>query len=111
VGDEPILTEQNVLAATTLQTPGGFAIRVRFDETGAWVLEQNAAANPGKHLVIFGQWGKTVSQGRWLAAPLITHRIADGLITFTPDASWEETTNLVAGLNNVSRMINTKQKE
>jgi len=110
VADEPILTEQNLISATLLETPGGFAIRVKFDETGTWVLEQNTAAYAGKHMVIFGQWGTKVSEGRWLAAPLITHRIADGMLTFTPDASRDESTNLVAGLNNVAKMINTKQK-
>jgi preprotein translocase subunit SecD len=99
VGDEPVLTEDNIIAATLLETPGGFAIRIKFDETGAWMLEQNTAAYAGKHMVIFGQWGSHVSEGRWLAAPLIVHRIADGTLTFTPDASREEAAKLVKGLN------------
>ncbi len=41
-----------------LDTPdGGFAVEVKFDETGGWTLEEYTAANPGKHLAIFGQWG------------------------------------------------------
>jgi hypothetical protein len=62
-------------------------------------LEQFTAGNPGKHLVIFGQWGKTVADGRWLAAPLITRRIPDGVLAFTPDASRAEADQLVLGLN------------
>ena len=49
------------------------------------MLEQYTAANPGRHLVIFGQWGDKLADGRWLAAPLITHRISNGLLAFTPD--------------------------
>ena len=107
VGDDPVVTEQNLIGATLVESAGGFALRVRFDETGAWMLEQATAGNPGRHLVIFGQWGDTVSQGRWLAAPLITHRIADGLVTFTPDASREEMSKLVEGLNNTAKLINS----
>src|SRR5271155_6001081 len=57
IGHEPILTEASVVAARVIETPGGFAIEIKFDETSGWVLEQFSAANPGKHLVIFGQWG------------------------------------------------------
>ena len=38
---------------------------------------------------------------RWIAALLITRRIADGLLTFTPDASREEADAMVLGWNNV----------
>ncbi|MBW8865331.1 MAG: hypothetical protein JF609_10525 [Verrucomicrobia bacterium] len=108
VSDEPVVTEQNLIAATLLETPGGFAIRVKFDETGAWMLEQATASNPGRHLVIFGQWGETVSETRWIAAPLISRRIGDGIITFTPDASREESQRFVEGLNHTAKKLNTK---
>jgi len=105
-----MVTERNIIAATLLETPGGgFSLRVKFDETGSWMIEQATAGNPGKHLVIFAQWGETVAEGRWLAAPAITRRIADGVITFTPDASREETLKLVEGLNHTAKLLNTKQ--
>ncbi len=66
---EPILTEANIVAAKLMETPGGFAVEVKFDESGGWTLEQFSAANPGKHFVIFGQWGDKLANGRWLAAP------------------------------------------
>ena len=69
------------------------------------MLEQYSAANPGKHFAIFGQWGEKLADGRWLAAPLITHRIADGMLSFTPDMSREEADRLVLGLNNVAKKI------
>ena len=109
IDEDPIVTERNIIAATLLETPGGFSLRVKFDETGSWMIEQATAGNPGKHLVIFAQWGPTISEGRWLAAPVITRRIADGVITFTPDASREEALKLVEGLNHTAKLLNTKQ--
>ena len=55
--DEPILTEASLIAARVIDTPGGFAIEVKFDEISSSLLEQYTAENPGRHLVIFGQWG------------------------------------------------------
>ena len=103
ISGDPILSEGNVLHASVVDTHGGFAIKVKFDEDGTWTLEQNSAANPGGHFVIFGQWpGDT---GRWLAAPLITGRIADGVLSFTPDCSYAEATNLVASVNYSAQKI------
>jgi len=48
--------------------------------------------------------------GRWLAAPLINRRMADGMITFTPDASREETEKFVEGLNNSAKKLNSRLK-
>jgi hypothetical protein len=70
------------------------------------VLEHNTAGNPGRHLVIFGQWGDKLTDGRWLAAPLITHRIGDSLLAFTPDTTRDEADQLVLGLDNVAKNIN-----
>jgi hypothetical protein len=105
ISPEPILTEANMIAAKIIESRGGFAIEVQFDEISASSLEQYTAANPGRHLVIFGHWGKKPTDGRWLAAPLITHRIADGKLSFTPDASRDEAGELVLGLNNVVKKI------
>jgi preprotein translocase subunit SecD len=103
VTPEPILTEANIVAAKIIESPGGFAIEVQFDEISASALEQYTAANPGRHLAIFGQWGKKPADGRWLAAPLITHHIDDGVLSFTPDASRDEADKLVLGLNNAAK--------
>ena len=105
ITSEPVLTEANIVAATLLETPGGFAVEVKFNQSGAWMLEQYSAANPRKHFVIFGQWGEKISEGRWLAAPIITHRLANGILAFTPDASRNEATQLVLGLNNLAKKI------
>ena len=47
------------------------------------------------------RWTET----RWLAAPLITKRISDGVFIFTPDASKEETERIVNGLKNVIKQL------
>ena len=99
IATEPILTEANIVAAGLIETPGGFAVEVKFDQSGSWTLEQFSAMNPGKHLVIFGQWGEKLVNGRWLAAPSITRRMATGTLAFTPDASRAEAEQLVKGLN------------
>ena len=103
IGREPFLTEANVTAAKLLETPGGFAIEVRFDETGTWILEQYTSANSGRHIAIFSQWSDQTKDSRWLAAPIISHRIANGVFAFTPDASREEAQQIVIGLNNQAK--------
>jgi preprotein translocase subunit SecD len=105
----PVLAENNIAAARVADSPGGFAIQVQFDENGTWVLEQYSAANPGKHLVIFGQWGEKITDGRWLSAPLITQRIQNGILSFTPDCTREEADRLVLGLNNTAKTIRKGQ--
>jgi hypothetical protein len=84
---DAVLTEANLIEAKVIDARGGIAIEIQFDESSALVLEQYSASNPGKHFVIFGQWGKKLADGRWLAAPLITHRITGGVLSFTPDMS------------------------
>ncbi len=102
---DPILTEANVMAARVIDTPGGFAVEIQFDDNSTMMLEQYTASNPGRHLVIFGQWGEKLADGRWLAAPLITHRISNGQLAFTPDISRTEADRFVLGLNNVAAKI------
>lgn len=109
IEQQPILTEANIVAAKVLDTPGGFAIEIQFDETATWILEQYSAANSGRHFVIFGQWGDKLANGRWLAAPTITHRISNGILAFTADVSREEADRLVLGLNNVAKKIRKGQ--
>ena len=105
VATTQILTERNITAAKVVDTQGGFAIQIQFDQNGTWTLEQYSTSNLGKHFVIFGQWGEKVADGRWLAEPLITRGIANGMLVFTPDASPEEAGRLVLGLNEAIKKI------
>jgi hypothetical protein len=99
VTTDPVLTEADVLSARLLDSPGGFAVEIKLDETSGWRLEQYSAANPGKHLAIFAQWSEKQADGRWLAAPIIVRRMAGSSLLFTPDASHEEMQKWVDGLN------------
>jgi hypothetical protein len=101
----PVLTESDVVAARVLDTTAGFAVELKFSTTGTLLLEEYTASNPGKHFVIFGQWGDKGKDGRWLAAPLITHRITDGILSFTPDMNRDDAYRLVLGLNNVGKKV------
>ena len=103
IKSEPFLTEANVVAVKVMDATGGFAIEIKFDENGTWLLEQYSAANPGHHFVVFGQWGDDLANGRWLAAPIITRRISGGRLAFTPDCSREEADQLALGLNNFAK--------
>ena len=107
IGDDPIVTEQNLLSAKLVESMGGYAVAVKFDETGGWFLEQATSANPGKHLAIFGQWGETLGESRWLSAQIIGKRIPDGYLVFTPDASRAEMERFVEGLNNTAKKIHS----
>jgi len=99
IATDPILTEANILTAKLVESPGGFAVQIKFNESGSLALEQYSAINPGKHFAIFGQWGEPPTNHRWLAAPSINRFIASGTLTFTPDASRAETEELVKGWN------------
>jgi hypothetical protein len=88
----------NVESAKVVDTiGGGFAIQVKLDWEGTQLLDGVTTGNQGRHIVIFSEF----DQKRWLAAPLISKRISDGVITFTPDATREETERIVRGLNNL----------
>ena len=88
----------NVESAKLVDTMGGgFAIQVKLDWEGTQLLDGVTTGNRGRHIVIFSDFG----QKRWLAAPVISKRISDGVIIFTPDATREETERIVRGLNNL----------
>lgn len=105
INSDPALTEANIVKATLLESPVGYAVEVKFDGLGSYSLEQYTSAYEGKHFVIFGQWSEQATNSRWLAAPIITHRIVGGVFAFTPDASLEESRQLVIGLNNMAKKI------
>ena len=106
----PFVTEGLVKSARVIDTVGGFSIRLEFERRGAWLLEQYTASNRGKRIAIYGEFfdppGSKTNVTRWLAAPVITQRISDGVITFTPDASRDESLLFVLGLNNLAKKAN-----
>lgn len=96
----------NVVRATVVDDFGGFHIRVEVDRRGALELETMSAKHVGKRMAIYSRWSET----RWIAAPKIHARIADGVIEFVPDTSLEEAERIVLGLNNVVEEARKRDK-
>ena len=107
VQKEPFLSEANVVAASVVDEVGGYALRIQFDQNGTVLLEECTTRNRGRRIAIFSQFAEQLKDYRWLAAPVISHRIADGVLVFTPDATREEAEEIALGLNNVAKKIRT----
>lgn len=102
VEKSPFLTEGDVAGAKLVEVMGGFALQIQFDQHGTWILEQATATNPGKRIAILCRFGPKFKEVRWLAAPYVSRRISNGILQFTPDATREETEQIVLGLNNIA---------
>jgi hypothetical protein len=100
------LDETEVVRADLVEGIGGFSIQVQFTRHGTFVLDQVTSGNRGKRIAVF----TIADEARWLAAPEITHRIASGVFTFTPDATREEAERIVRGLNNVAEIVRKRNR-
>lgn len=98
---EPLLDENNVLGASVEEQHGGYAIRIKFDRQGSWILERATVVHRGRHLAIHAFFG----ENRWLAAPEIRGKNSTGELVFTPDCTREEAERFVRGLNNVIKKL------
>jgi len=101
VESAPFITEAHVDNASVIDGLGGFQIMVHLNREGTWLLEQYSLASREKHAAIFSNFG----EARWLAAPNLTHRISDGVLVFTPDATREEAERIVRGINNIAKQF------
>jgi preprotein translocase subunit SecD len=96
-----ILDESHLDHAQLREGPAGFQIALQLNRGGQRLLEQYTTSNPNKRLAIRVRFGiAPFIEDRWLAAPQIQRRIADGLLLFTPDATRQEAEEIVLGLNN-----------
>ena len=103
---EPIIDEHNVVAAALVEQAGGtFAIQIKLDRRGSWILERTTVTHHGRHLAISSMWGPE----RWLAAPYIIGKNSTGTLIFTPDATREESERIVRGLNNTAHKLERKE--
>jgi hypothetical protein len=102
---DPLLDENNVVAALLVDEAGSYSVEVQFDRQGSWLLERATVIGRGRHLAIFAQFG----DNRWLGAPLIKGKNSSGRLRFTPDATREEADRFVRGLNNTVRKIQHKE--
>lgn len=107
VQKQPFLTEANVTAASVVDEVGGYSLRIQFDDDGKVLLEECTTRNRGRRLAIFSQFAPQLKDYRWLSAPIINHRISDGVLVFTPDATREEAQEIADGLNNVGKKTHT----
>ena len=110
VDKDPLLTEADVTEAKLVEVLGGFDLQIQFNHHGSLLLEQFSTSNPGRRFAVFSQFGTQAGESRWLAAPAVARRITSGLITFTPDASREETERVVRGLNHVVAKIKERNR-
>jgi hypothetical protein len=95
----PVLTESHLKQIELVDDAGGFSLRVTFNRLGRRLLENYSATRVGRRLVVQTEF----EEARWLAAPVISRRLADGVLQFTPDATREEVERLVRGLSKVAK--------
>ena len=98
VDKSTLLTDAEVSSAAVVDALGGFALVIKFDKRGQWLLDQHSSLNIGRHLAIFVQYGEKSEKAKWLAAPIISNRISDGALIFTPDVTREEAEMIAKGL-------------
>lgn len=106
IAREPFLDEGAITDARVLDVVGGFAIALRFNLHGTWVLDNVTTSYRGQRMVIHSHF----TESRWLAAPKITTSLKDGVLVFTPDATREEAERIVRGLNNVAVRLGNRPK-
>ncbi|MEY2411197.1 MAG: hypothetical protein QOF48_3867 [Verrucomicrobiota bacterium] len=103
---EPFLSEFNMESAKVIDALGGFSILIQFNAEGTILLEQYTTNYRGRHAAILAEFG----QVRWIAAPVMQHRITNGQFVFTPDATREEADKIVRGLNRVAELVRKGRK-
>jgi preprotein translocase subunit SecD len=106
VAKDPFLDAADIVEANVVDDLGGFKIRLKFNWRGTQLLQSFSTSYRGKRIAVFAAFGPA----RWLAAPVIQKPLADGVFTFTPDATREESERLVKGLNNVTDDIKKSDK-
>ena len=105
---ESFLDESHLVESKVISTPGGPEIELQFNSIGRTLLENTTAANRGRRLAIYTDFDK---EHRWIAAPVITKLLSNGILRFTPDATQEEAERIVRGLNTVAEVKEKKKKK
>jgi len=101
---QPILSEANLLNARVVEAAGGFALQMKFDETGTWVLEHYTASYNGDHFAIWGQWNEgdfsPFALGDIVNQPLLVAQLkgsTNGVSTWLRTCLSASTLDLLAG--------------
>jgi len=95
------LNELQIVNAELIESMGGYAIGLQFDQKGTWILDQYSTANKGRRFAVWAEYGEV----RWIAAPKITQRLSAGRFIFTPDVTREDAETIVKGLNYVAGQV------
>lgn len=99
---EAFLTEKDLSHASVIDAiGGGYSMQLDFDSHGTLVLDMTTASSKGRRVAIFTQADKP----RWLGAPVVNNRNANGMLVFTPDCTREEAERIVRGLNNTVKKL------
>jgi preprotein translocase subunit SecD len=106
ISKETFLDAADIVEANVVDDMGGFQIRLKFNWRGTQLLQSYSTAYRGKRIAVFGVWGPA----RWIAAPVISKPITDGVLTFTPDTTREEADRIVKGLKNVTEDLKKQDK-
>jgi hypothetical protein len=110
VQSRPFLTEEHLVEAKVIDSPGGgYGLQLKFDDHGRLLLEAYSTANRGRHLAVFVRYGvrkdkEVPIEERWLAAPLISRPLVEGILTFTPAVPKVELYQIVDGLRNAAEL-------
>lgn len=96
----PFLNETDIGEAKVIESGDEFILFIQLNQQGQRLLEQYSSANPQRRLAIRSQFRQGTNVfDRWLAAPLVTRRISDGVLSFTADSDREEAEIIVKGWN------------
>lgn len=98
---EPFLDESSVEEAKVIEAGGKFAVQISFTTHGKLILETTSLANRNRHIAVFSN----CPESRWIGAPLITQRLADGVLLFRMDGSRDAADRFVSGLNKVATAL------
>ena len=102
----PFMDGEFLDRAEVVDEPGGlFSIRLNFGWQGAALLDTMTSANPGKRIAVFCTFGKGETNRGWIASPIVTRHISNGVFTFTPSTTHEQAERIVRGLNNVAKQV------
>jgi hypothetical protein len=108
---EPFLGENSVKGAKVVDVVGGFALSIQFDHMGARMLEQYSTSSRGARVAIFSLFGEPMTNSRWLAAPILSRPITNGVLIFTPDTTRAEADSIALGLNNDAKHVSKISRE
>jgi len=109
VHDLPLVSDGELVDAQVVDAMGGFAIMLKFNASAKRMLDYHTSMNIGRHLAIFVLFGEKPTTSRWIAAPIISSRISDGMLIFTPDCTRLEADKIVAGLQQEKKPEGTNE--